>query len=68
MAQSTQLQLDKWYAFGALAGNRPIVLSQEHTEYKRLKYGQAYNMLKYNGDKTAIWELDRKLRDLGPRD
>ncbi len=54
------------YAFGVLVNNRQIVLSHEHTEYKWLTYEQAYDILKY--DKTALWELDRKVRGLGPRD
>ena len=56
------------YTFGVPANNRQIVLSQEHTEYKWLKYGQAHDMLKHEGNKTALWELDRKLRGFGPRD
>ena len=56
------------YTFGVLADNLQIVLSKEHTEYKWLKYEQAHDMLKYDGNKTALWELDRKLRGLGPRD
>lgn len=56
------------YTFGVLANNRQITLSREHTEYKWLRYEQAYDMLKYDGNKTALWELDRKLKGLGPRD
>ncbi len=56
------------YTFGVLANNRQIVLSQEHTEYKWLKYEQAHDMLKYDSNKTALWELDRKLMGLGPGD
>ena len=56
------------YSFGVLVKNRQIVLSQEHTEYKWLKYQDAYNLLKFDDSKTALWELDRRLRGLGPRD
>lgn len=54
--------------FGVLVNDRQIILSQEHTEYRWLKYQDAYNLLKYDDDKIALWELDRRLRGLGPRD
>ena len=56
------------YTFGVRVNNRQIKLSHEHTEYKWLKYEQAYDMVKFDGNKIALWELDRKLRGLGPRD
>lgn len=56
------------YCFGVLARDGDIVLSREHTEYKWLKYEEARSLLRYDGNKTALWELDRKLRGLGPRD
>ena len=56
------------YNFGVSAGNQEIVISHEHTEYKWLKYEQAYDMVKFDDNKTAIWELDRRIRGLGPRD
>jgi dATP pyrophosphohydrolase len=56
------------YCFGVRAGERQLVLSNEHTEYRWVKYQEAYNLLKYDDNKTALWELDRKLRKLGPRD
>ncbi len=56
------------YCFGVLARDEEIVLSREHTEYKWLKYDEAHSLLEYDGNKTALWELDRKLRGLGPRD
>lgn len=56
------------YAFGVSVNNRDIVLSNEHTEYKWLNYEQAYSLVKFDDDKTALWELDRRVRGLGPRD
>jgi len=56
------------YNFGVLVNNQDIILSREHTEYRWLNYEQAYALLKFDDDKTALWELDRKLRGLGPRD
>ncbi len=56
------------YCFGVLVIGGEIALSQEHTDYKWLQYEEARSLLKYDGNKTALWELDRKLRGLGPRD
>ncbi len=56
------------YSFGVSANNHAIVLSHEHTEFKWLEYQQACDLLKYETNQIALWELDRKLRGLGPRD
>ena len=56
------------YNFGVLATNQQIMLSHEHTEYMWLKYEQAYELIEFDGCKTALWELDRRVRGLGPRD
>ncbi len=55
------------YSFGVLVKDRHIKLSREHTEYKWLKYQDAYKLLHFDDSKTALWELDRRLRRLGPR-
>jgi len=55
------------YCFGVLVKDRQIVLSREHTEYRWLTYEGAYNLVKYDGNKTALWELDKRLRGRGPR-
>ena len=56
------------YFFGVLVEVEQISLSHEHTAFQWLSYAEAYPLLKYDGDKLALWELDRKLRGLGPRD
>ena len=53
--------------FGVLADTGEIVLSPEHTEYRWLRYEQADLMLKWDGNKTALWELNQRLRGRGPR-
>jgi dATP pyrophosphohydrolase len=45
------------YCFGVLVKNKQIVLS----------YEQAYSLIKYDGDKTALWELHKRLQGWGPR-
>ncbi len=56
------------YCFGVWARDKEIVLSREHTDYRWLKYEGAHSLVRYEGNKIALWELDRKLRGLGPRD
>lgn len=56
------------FCFGVLAQGISIVLSDEHSDYKWLKYEVAYNLMKYDGDRTALWELNQRLRGKGPRE
>lgn len=56
------------YCFGVLVEGEEIVLSSEHTEYRWLGYEDAYQLTRYDGNKVALWELDRKVRGLGPRE
>jgi dATP pyrophosphohydrolase len=55
------------YCFGVAAENLHITISREHTEYKWLSYDKAYKLIKYDGNKTALWELDKRLKGKGPR-
>jgi dATP pyrophosphohydrolase len=55
------------YCFGVLVQESRMVLSAEHTEYRWLPYEEAYHLIKYDGNKTALWELDKRLRGRGPR-
>ncbi len=56
------------YCFGVSFKHDQIVLSNEHDEYKWLKYKDAYELVKFDSNKTALWELDRRLNGRGPRD
>lgn len=56
------------YCFGVLVEVDQIKLSEEHLEYKWVRYDAARHMLKYENNKLALWELDRRLRGLNPRD
>jgi len=55
------------YCFGVTAENLQIRISREHTEYKWFLYEEAYELIKYDGNKTALWELDKRLKGRGPR-
>jgi len=55
------------YCFGVKAQDTQITISREHTEYKWLSYEEAYQLLKFDGNKTALWEMDKRLKGKGPR-
>ncbi|HMS34439.1 MAG TPA: NUDIX pyrophosphatase [Ignavibacteria bacterium] len=51
------------YCFAVKLKCEEIKLSAEHTEYIWEKYSTARDMLKYDGNRTALWELDEKIRE-----
>ena len=52
----------KEYCFGVDANGQEIVLNDEHPEYKWLSYEEAKKLLKWDSDKTALWELNERLK------
>lgn len=54
------------YCFGVSIGGREIVLSAEHSEYVWASYQEAQAMLRFDGNRTALWELHARLTGLGP--
>jgi len=55
------------HCFGLRVDRPALALSHEHTEYRWLPYAEAAALLHFDGDRTALWELDRRVRGLGPR-
>jgi dATP pyrophosphohydrolase len=55
------------YCFGVFVERRPLVLSKEHIGHRWVPYEEARRLLKFDNNKTALWELDRRLRGEGPR-
>lgn len=51
------------HSYGVDATNEDIKLSHEHTIYKWLTYEEAIKLLTYDSNKTALWELDMKLKN-----
>lgn len=49
------------YTFGVDAKDEDIILSNEHDEVKWLEYDEAIKLLKYDSNKTALWELNKRL-------
>jgi dATP pyrophosphohydrolase len=56
------------YTFGVDAEGREIRLSAEHSAFGWFRFQEAEQKLRYDGNRTALWELHRRLLGLGPRD
>jgi dihydroneopterin triphosphate diphosphatase len=50
------------FAMDATRDPAPVVLSDEHREFRWATYAEAAATLRYDDDKTALWELDARLR------
>lgn len=50
------------YCFAVELTNAGIKLSGEHTDFAWADYQTAMGRLKYDSNKTALWELDSKIR------
>jgi dATP pyrophosphohydrolase len=50
------------HCFAVDAGNSTIALSDEHTDYRWLSYEQASSLLKWDSNRTALWELNERLK------
>jgi dATP pyrophosphohydrolase len=55
-----------FFAMDVSAAAEALVLSAEHKEFGWFSYEEAYAALRYDDDKTALWELDQRIarRDL----
>jgi len=49
------------YAFGADSAGQEIVLSPEHVSFRWVDYPTAQNLLRFDSNKNALWELDYRL-------
>lgn len=52
------------YCFGVLCDDEDFHLSSEHSEYRWLSYGDAYDLLSRDSNKNALWELNYRLMRL----
>jgi dihydroneopterin triphosphate diphosphatase len=50
------------YTFGAAVANEDLRLSDEHTEYGWFGFDQANKLVRWDSNRTALWELDHRLR------
>lgn len=49
------------YSFGAHAEGQEIVLSKEHGAFRWVNYEEAQKLLRFDSNKSALWELDYRL-------
>ena len=49
------------YTFAVELKKYDIKLSNEHKEYKWVEYNEAMEKLRYDSNKTALWELNQRL-------
>jgi dihydroneopterin triphosphate diphosphatase len=50
------------FCFGVEVGTDDLPMSPEHVEYAWLSYGEAHVLLRWDSNRNALWELDRRLR------
>ncbi|MGW6457694.1 NUDIX domain-containing protein [Streptomyces sp. NPDC055078] len=50
------------YTFGARAGTPELTLSDEHTEYDWFGLDAALKAVRWDSNRSALWELDHRLR------
>ena len=51
------------YYFGVDGEGLSVVLSSEHTEFRWVTQAEGERLLHWDHDKTALWELNARLRD-----
>ncbi len=49
------------YSFAVEVGDVGLTLSREHTQYEWADYGTAAARLRYDSNRTALWELKRRI-------
>lgn len=49
------------YSFAINVNNRKIILSDEHKAMQWMHYNEAISKLKYDSNKTALWELNERI-------
>lgn len=50
------------YSFAVEITDGKVELSSEHLEYEWVEYNQAFELLKFDSNKVALWELDNKIK------
>lgn len=50
------------YAFGVDVDDGDLEISEEHTRFVWLGYEEAYALVEYESNRTALWELDCRIR------
>lgn len=50
------------YSFAVMLDCLMLQLSDEHAEYEWVDYDTTFKRLKYDSNRTALWELDNKIK------
>lgn len=67
--------VDKWgsdiyvipeHCFAVEVGDSDITLSREHTEFRWVGYEEARNLLRWDSNRNALWELNERLKGKRP--
>jgi dATP pyrophosphohydrolase len=53
------------YSFGVEIINMSLTISYEHLEYRWLDFEAATSLLKHDGNRIALWELNQRLKRSG---
>lgn len=53
----------KEIAYGIEVESKTIIISNEHSKYEWLSYEDAYDKLTWDSNKTALWELDYRIKN-----
>jgi dATP pyrophosphohydrolase len=51
------------YPFAVEAGEIDIVISKEHTQFKWVQYDECAELLHWDSNVTALWELSQRLKN-----
>lgn len=51
------------YSFGLRIFSRQLKLSHEHREYRWVSCKEARELLRYDSNKTSVYELDRRIKE-----
>lgn len=60
-AERTDIHVVPEYSFGVRVESRELRLSDEHTVFRWTSYADAFVALHWDSNKTALWELNRRL-------
>ena len=50
------------YSFAVCIEGSQLIISKEHKEFKWVEYKEAYELLKYDSNRTALWELAKRIK------
>ena len=51
------------HSFGYKMGSEEVQLSYEHSEFGWFSFEEAHNMVKWESNKTALWELNHRVQN-----